>query len=125
MPSGNKSLILGDRLAGTYQVVNLSKTVRIDIPLSSNRPLPSGYDGAVGIFSGYAQIAVGADGRPVSRPLVLFHELAENYERSEKMKQYVDSHKNAVQRESILRVQQPQLNQYTLGSGPNQVTLKP
>lgn len=125
MPSGNRTMILGDRMTGTSQVLNLSKTARTDIPVSSNSPLPPGYDGAVGIFSGYPQIAVGADGRPVSRPLVLFHELAENYQRTEKIKQYLDSHKNAIQRESILRVQQPQLNQFTLGSGPNQVTLKP
>ncbi|HET8796424.1 MAG TPA: RHS repeat-associated core domain-containing protein, partial [Thermoanaerobaculia bacterium] len=124
MPSGNKVLIFSDKMKDN-RVVNLSTTARTDIPANLNLPLPAGYDGAVGLFSDYPKISVGADGRPVSRALVLFHELAENYHRTEKLQQYVASHQNAIQRESILRQQQPQLNQFTFGSGPNNTNVKP
>lgn len=126
MPSGNKTLVFGDRMK-TNQIVNLSTNPRTDIPARLNLPLPAGYDGAVGVYEGYDKISVGGDGKPVSRALVLFHELAENYQRTEKLKQYQVSHQTAIQREYTLRQQQPQLSQYTLGAGSprNTTTVKP
>jgi RHS repeat-associated protein len=115
MPSGGKTLRFGDRTS-MLRMVNASKTARTDVPASMNAQLPAGYDGAVGIFSGYAGIATGKDGRPVSLALSLFHELAENYHRTEKVQQYLASHANAKEREAVLRRQRPDFNQYSPGS---------
>jgi RHS repeat-associated protein len=124
MPSGNASLPLGPQERDNT-VINLSTTARTDIPSRMNLPLPPGFDGAVGIYSGFSSIATGKGGLPVSMSMLLFHELAENYYRTDKAKQYVESHQNAITRENLLRVQRPELNQYSHGSGVYIVTPQP
>jgi RHS repeat-associated protein len=124
MPSGDRMLMFGPRM-GDNRVVNLSTTARTDIPPALNLPLPEGFDGAVGIYRDYASIAVGQDGRPVSRAMLLFHEMAENYHRTEKIKQYLESHQNAITRENLLRLQRPDLDRFAPGAGPNSVTIRP
>jgi hypothetical protein len=100
----------GERIA-----FNVSKTPD-DRPGIDVRP-PAGFAGVAGIFSGIESAAKGADGRPGHRPSALFHELAENYLRTEKVQQYKEAHPGAIAREQLLRSQRPELNQYLLGAG--------
>lgn len=129
LPTGTNgfSYKLGDKMKSA-QVVNLSTNFRTDVSKHVTQHLPAnGLDGAVGLFSGYASIAAsdGQGGKPVSRAMTFFHELAENYHRTEKLKQYKESHQEAITRENILRSQRTALNQFSHGSGPNKTTLKP
>jgi hypothetical protein len=71
-----------------------------------------------GVFSDAAKASTSPDGRPIHRPSLLFHELAENYLKTEKTMQYLDAHKGAIDRELIFRTQRPDLNKYALGAGP-------
>ena len=48
---------------------------------------------------------------------MLFHELAENYFRTEKQQQYREAHPGAIERENRLRSQRPELNEYAFGAG--------
>jgi hypothetical protein len=117
----NSSITLGPQ-AKDENTVNLSKTARTDIPPSLNRPLPPGFDGAVGIFSGFSSIAKSDSGKPISMAMLLFHEMAENYYRTEKAMQYKQSHQQAINEENLYRSQRPSLNSVAPGWGIYTVT---
>ena len=51
---------------------------------------------------------------------VLFHELAEAYEKVDHNKQYRQAHQSAISREERLRNQRPYLRQHNPGSGPGE-----
>lgn len=114
MPIGTGSRTLGPG-TNDYLVMNLSVT-KDDRPARQLLP-PAGFHGAVGIFAGISGV-YGAEGRPVHRASILFHELAENYAKTEKRQQYGPAHSDAIVREIYLRMQHPGLERFGFGAGP-------
>lgn len=107
---------------GEYPATNLS--IIPDVRLSTQRLPPLGFSGVAAVTTDLAGATSGAEGKPVHRPSALFHELAENYYRTEKHQQYRQAHPAATQREMRFRSQRPELNQYTLGAGPYRRVLR-
>jgi len=100
---------------GELIATNVSTTP--DNRIKSQQLPPAGFSGVAGVFSGLTGVASGMNGEPAHRPSALFHELAENYLRTEKLMQWKEAHPGAIERENLLRSQRPELNQYLLGAG--------
>jgi RHS repeat-associated protein len=115
LPVDGGHVTLGRGL-GEFAAKNISenKDHRSGAPLLP----PGGFSGITGISPDFEQIMISKDGLPTHRPSALFHELAENYYRTEKMKQYRDAHALAIRDEIRLRSQRPELNHYGFGAGP-------
>jgi len=117
IPLEGQTIILGSG-KGEFVGFNASTTPD-DRPGVSYRPVV-GFDGVAGVFAGAASAAnfTATDDRPIHRPSILFHELAENYLRTEAKQQYREAHPGANERERRLRAQRPELNNFAFGGGP-------
>jgi hypothetical protein len=108
----------GERLGDNYSITDDKRIAAEDKP-------PDGYAGVAGVFSGIETAAnvQGAGGLPVSRPLGLLHELAENFAITEGGLQYKEGHAAANRVEAQVRAQRPDLTRFALAGGPYRRTL--
>ena len=113
------------QLNGRSPVRNLSTTP--DNRTSNQTLPPPGFDGMVGIFYGYADVAVEGVGtpgnmsegpRPVDLNSLVLHELAENYGKTSLGFQYRPAHNRAIEVEKEVRSQRPALESSAFGGGP-------
>ncbi|MCZ7651661.1 MAG: RHS repeat-associated core domain-containing protein [Thermoanaerobaculia bacterium] len=114
LPALGGSIALGTA-AGKRLTFNVSTTP--DTRQAQQLLPPIGFAGVAGVFAGIADVATGVDSEPAHRPSALFHELAENYLRTEKMMQWKEAHPGAIERENRLRSQRPEFRHYVLGAG--------
>lgn len=116
LPLEGESVILGN---GEGQFIGFNASITPDVrPGVSYKPT-GGFQGVAGVFIDVESSpnVTATDGRPVHRPSMLFHELAENYLRTDEKQQYKQAHPGAIERENRLRSQRPELNKYAFGAG--------
>ena len=108
-----------------FPIQNLSTTAD---PRGNKQTLPpNGFDGIVGIFSSMAETRlenVGTKKNPVigTRPAnlgaIAFHELTENFFKTNSGLQYQPAHDLAIGAERALRRERPELESFAFGAGP-------
>lgn len=114
LPTLRGDIVLG---GGPREHLAFNVSVTPDNRIKSQVLPPAGFSGVAGVFSGLTDVASDVNGEPAHRPSTLFHELAENYLRTEKSMQWKEAHSGAIGWENLLRSQRPELSQYLLGAG--------
>jgi hypothetical protein len=142
--SANSGLAFLNDLVGAKETIGVTVGTKVnsasgDIPLTSVKSVrnlsatpdnragsaqklpPNDFEGRVGVLSTYTATRTekSASPRPISRDLVVFHELAENYYyKTVGGLQYEPAHLEAVALEQRLRAERPGLSSFAFGGGP-------